>query len=88
MVLSNFNYKHRFTLSTVIEMPFGHGRKFLGNAGGIENALVGGWQLTSIATIQSGAPFSVSSLRQRQIREPLPDRIAFVTATCPAINRL
>ncbi len=57
---SNFNYKHRFTLSTVVEMPFGHGRKFLGNAGGFENALVGGWQLTSIVTVQSGAPFSVS----------------------------
>jgi hypothetical protein len=57
---SNFNYKHRFTLSTVVELPFGHGRKFLGNAGRFENALVGGWQLTSIATIQSGAPFSVS----------------------------
>lgn len=57
---SNFNFKHRFTLSTVVEMPFGYGRKFLGNARGIENALVGGWQLTSIATVQSGAPFSVS----------------------------
>ena len=57
---SNFNYKQRFTLSTVVELPFGHGRKFLGNARGFENALVGGWQLTSIATIQSGAPFSVS----------------------------
>ena len=41
-------------------MPFGHGRKFLGNARGIENALLGGWQLTSIVTLQSGAPFSVS----------------------------
>lgn len=57
---SNFNYKQRFTLSTVFEMPFGKGRKFLGNASGVENAIVGGWQLTSIATIQSGAPFSVS----------------------------
>src|SRR3954468_6065186 len=58
--LSSFSYKQRFTLSTVIEMPFGHGRKFLGNARGIENVLVSGWQITSIATIQSGAPFSVS----------------------------
>ncbi|MFL6450371.1 MAG: TonB-dependent receptor domain-containing protein [Bryobacteraceae bacterium] len=56
--LSNFNYKQRFTLSTVIEMPFGHGRKFLGNARGIQNALIGGWQVSSIVTIQSGAPFS------------------------------
>src|SRR3954471_14751857 len=57
---SNFDYRQRFTLSTVVELPFGRGRKFLGNARGIENVLVGGWQITSIATIQSGAPFSVS----------------------------
>ena len=57
--LSNFDYKHRFTVSTVYELPFGRGRKFLGNANAFENALAGGWQITSIVTLQSGAPFSV-----------------------------
>lgn len=57
--LSNFDYEFRFTLSTVYEMPFGRGRKFLANANAFENALFGGWQLTSILTLQSGAPFSV-----------------------------
>ena len=41
-------------------MPFGKGRKFLGNAGGLTNAIAGGWQISSIVTAQSGAPFSVS----------------------------
>ncbi len=58
--LSNFNYKQRFTLSTVYDLPFGRGRKFMGNANAFENALAGGWQATSIVTLQSGAPFSVS----------------------------
>ena len=58
--LSNFNYGQRFTLSTVYQLPFGRGRRFLGSARGVEDALLGGWQITSIATAQSGAPFSVS----------------------------
>jgi outer membrane receptor protein involved in Fe transport len=58
--LSNFNYKHRFTFSSVYDLPFGRGRKFLSNANAFENAVAGGWQTTSIVTAQSGAPFSVS----------------------------
>jgi outer membrane receptor protein involved in Fe transport len=58
--LSNFDYKHRFTLSAIYDLPFGHGRRFLSNANAFENALAGGWQATSIVTLQSGAPFSVS----------------------------
>ncbi len=57
--LSNFNYKHRLTLNTIYDLPLGHGRKFLGNANAFEDALAGGWQVTSIVTVQSGAPFSV-----------------------------
>jgi outer membrane receptor protein involved in Fe transport len=57
--LSNFNYKHRFTVNTIYELPFGRGRKFMSSANAIENAVAGGWQLTSIVTAQSGAPFSV-----------------------------
>ena len=58
--LSNFNYGQRFTLSSVYQAPFGKGRKFLSNAGRWTDALVGGWQISSIVTAQSGAPFSVS----------------------------
>jgi hypothetical protein len=58
--LSNFNYGQRFTLSSVYQVPFGKGRKYLGNAGGLTNAIAGGWQISSIVTAQSGAPFSVS----------------------------
>ncbi len=56
---SNFDYRHRFTLSTIAELPFGHGRKFMRNANSFAEAVAGGWQMTSIVTAQSGAPFSV-----------------------------
>jgi len=58
--LSNFNYGQRFTLSTVYLIPVGHGRQFLGNANRVVDGVAGGWQLTSIVTLESGAPFSVS----------------------------
>jgi hypothetical protein len=40
--LSNFNYSHRFTLSGLYQLPFGHGRSFLQNANAIEDSIIGG----------------------------------------------
>lgn len=57
--LSNFDFRHRFTLSTIYDLPFGHGRRFLRDTNAAENAMLGGWQATSIVTLQSGAPLSV-----------------------------
>src|SRR5262249_15220565 len=58
--LSNFDLRKRFTLSTVYQMPFGHGRQFLTAANRALEAVAGGWQATSIVTAQVGMPFSVS----------------------------
>lgn len=46
--------RHRFTLSYLYELPVGHGKRWLGNAGGIADAMLGGWQLGGITTAQSG----------------------------------
>jgi len=56
---SNFDLRHRFTLSTIYELPFGRGRRFMTNPGTLAEDVAGGWQLTSIITAQSGPPFSV-----------------------------
>jgi Carboxypeptidase regulatory-like domain/TonB dependent receptor len=56
---SSFDYRHRFTLSTIYELPFGRRRRFMNDAGGFAETVAGGWQLASIVTAQSGAPFSV-----------------------------
>jgi hypothetical protein len=58
--LSDFNYSQRFTDSMIYQLPFGHGRKYLANAGGVTDTILGGWEATGILTLQSGAPFSVS----------------------------
>lgn len=48
---------HRFTWSSVYELPFGTGRRWL--SAGPWRHLLGGWTLGAISTIQSGPPFSV-----------------------------
>jgi hypothetical protein len=45
--------RHRFLLTGVYQLPFGQGRTFL-NTGGWKNALLGGWELTSVTLLETG----------------------------------
>ncbi|MGH9469270.1 MAG: TonB-dependent receptor domain-containing protein [Terriglobia bacterium] len=58
--LSDFDYSSRFTLGHLYQLPVGRGKRFLGNASGIQEAFLGGWDLRGILTLQTGAPFSLS----------------------------
>jgi hypothetical protein len=55
---SDNNATHRFVLSYVYDLPFGNGKKYLGDASRGWDAVVGGWQLNGITVVQSGLPFS------------------------------
>ena len=57
---SDFNVPHRFVASILYTLPFGKGQKFL-NHGGVVNQVVGGWQLSTITTLQSGGVINTSS---------------------------
>jgi len=48
--------RHRWLTSAVYELPFGRGKEFGSNMNKIANAIVGGWQVSSIFLWQSG-PF-------------------------------
>lgn len=50
---------HRLVGSAVYELPFGPGKPWLGSATGIVGHLVGGWQINTITTIESGTPLMV-----------------------------
>jgi hypothetical protein len=50
--LSAFDFRHRWTTSFLYEFPFGKGSAW-------SKALIGGWQLGGIITLQSGFPASV-----------------------------
>ena len=48
--------RHRGLLNLVYELPFGKGRSFMSNSNRFIDTILGGWQISSIVTLQSG-PF-------------------------------
>ncbi|MGB7983936.1 MAG: TonB-dependent receptor [Terracidiphilus sp.] len=50
-----YDRRQRFLVSWLYTLPFGHGQRWL-TKGGVENALVGGWELSGVGIAQSG-PF-------------------------------
>lgn len=48
--------RHRFTLSSVYELPFGSKRRYLSDVHGAVGKIVSGWQVATIVTVQSGQP--------------------------------
>lgn len=57
---SDIDRPHAFNVTSIIELPFGTGRRWL-NEGGILSALVGGWQVNNLISYFSGSPFSVTA---------------------------
>lgn len=56
---TSFDRKHHLSLSQVWELPFGRGKKYLGNASRASDLLIGGWQISSNTIISSGLAFTV-----------------------------
>jgi hypothetical protein len=54
-----YDVPHNFVTSYILELPFGHGRRFLSKANRVAQFLVGGWQWQGINTLQSGVPYGV-----------------------------
>jgi len=52
------DFSHRVTIAALYELPVGKGRPFL-NRGGVTNAVLGGWQLSSIVVYASGNPLQI-----------------------------
>jgi hypothetical protein len=57
--LKGHDRTHVFTLSTVAELPFGAGRRFL--TSGPAAKILGDWQVNALFVSYSGTPFSVSA---------------------------
>jgi hypothetical protein len=54
--VSDFDMRHIINFNSVYELPFGRGRQFLSGSNGLVNAIIGGWQVTSIFRWNSGLP--------------------------------
>jgi hypothetical protein len=53
---SDFDVRHLINANYVYNLPFGKGQKFFSNLGKVPNAILGGWQTTSVFRWNSGLP--------------------------------
>jgi hypothetical protein len=53
--------EHRLVITTLIDLPFGPGKKFGSNTTGLLGTLIGGWQFNTIGEMQSGRPLAYNS---------------------------
>jgi carboxypeptidase family protein len=54
--LSPLDFMHQASISGGYELPFGHGKPWLGGVTGIADKLASGWQLNWIVSVTSGYP--------------------------------
>ncbi len=60
---SNFDVRHRLSLSYSYALPFGKGRPHFANDGWVSTVLTG-WETYGIVTLQTGRPFTVALLSE------------------------
>ena len=58
---SDFDIRHNVTANFVVEVPLGQGRKVLSHPPKLVDAIIGGWQISSLISIRSGLPVNVSN---------------------------
>jgi hypothetical protein len=66
---SAYDVRHTFTTNAIYQLPVGPGRRFL-NTRSIAGQVLGGWELSGIATANSGLPVNITVSRSRSA---LPD---------------
>jgi hypothetical protein len=58
-----FDVRHTYNISALYSLPTGRGRRFLGDASGVAEALLGGWEIGAILNGRSGLPIDVRVVR-------------------------
>ncbi len=56
--LATFDARQIVGANVSYDLPFGHGKPFFGSRSGVTNAVVTGWMVNSIVTVQSGFPLT------------------------------
>ena len=72
---SNFDRTHNYVLTTIYELPWGPGKKWMGES--LLGKIVGGWQLSGLFIAQSGTAIddrrqrhAAQHARQQRVRRP------------------
>ncbi len=58
---SDFDQRHNITADALYELPFGRNRMFARTANKFVDALIGGWQISTIFRYHSGLPSTISA---------------------------
>lgn len=58
---SDFDIRQQFNGNFIYELPFGQGKKFGGNVGGVLNQFIGGWQLSGLMRYRTGLPVDIAN---------------------------
>ncbi len=56
--VSSYDIPHNFSAGYGVDLPFGRNKRFMGDAHGVLNAIIGGWRVNGITTLRSGVPIS------------------------------
>jgi hypothetical protein len=67
---AGFDREFVFTLAHTLELPFGHGRKFVSGGSKFVNGVVSNWAFRGITSYYSGLPFSPSIGNQAFLNSP------------------
>lgn len=69
---SDQDMRSYFSASSIWQLPFGRGRKYLNNINRTADTFLGGWQLTGIALARAGLPLNITLSRSAS---SLPDQL-------------
>jgi Carboxypeptidase regulatory-like domain len=75
----SYDITNNLTISSVYQLPFGQGRRFVKGGNSIANGFVGGWELAGVLTDRTGQPFTPtlsSDVANTGISGEFPNRIA------------
>jgi outer membrane receptor protein involved in Fe transport len=55
----NYDVRHSFKAAYIYQLPFGRGKRWLGNSNGVVDAILGGWNVSGITTYRTGVPVNI-----------------------------
>jgi hypothetical protein len=58
--LSSQDVSQRLVVSYVYDLPFGHGKRYLGGSSGVMGRVVSGWGVNGVTTFQKGFPLPIT----------------------------
>jgi hypothetical protein len=88
--ISGFDIPHNLAVSAGWELPVGAGKLVLGDARGVTQALLGGWQMQAILILRSGRPFTPTISADRAntgVGGQRPNRLGSGALDNPTIER-